>query len=216
VDPSPKPSENVLEILCAVELAFGSYKLCPEQLESQLGEGKKRSLLPVSKSTVSCRGSVNDFKSPYRKVIPVKDLGGVPTEMAPNHNRALSSVNGSPPLARRESWILPERGCGTPVFLLYVANPSWIFLSVMGKSARLSAKLGSTYATERLTLLCNLEGSMTPSLGLPRLVIGTAIPREEGTLNDGAATVRRGSEARMKPRQKYISSSALKGLVGAC
>ena len=54
VDPSPKASENVFERSCAVELLLVSYTLCPAQLVPQLGEGKKRSLLPVSKSTVSC------------------------------------------------------------------------------------------------------------------------------------------------------------------
>jgi hypothetical protein len=88
LDPSPKESENVLERSYAVELASGSYCLCPEQFEPQLREGKKRSLLPVSKSTVSCRGLVsgNGFESSYRKVIPVKDTGGVPTDMFPNHS----------------------------------------------------------------------------------------------------------------------------------
>jgi len=51
---------------------------------------------------------------------------------------------------------------------------------------------------------------MTPSLGLPRLVIGTAIPREEGSLTSGAAAMRRGSEARMKLKEKYISSSGIR------
>jgi len=57
---------------------------------------------------------------------------------------------------------------------------------------------------------------MTQSRGLPRLVIGTGIPREAGTLAGGAAIVRTGSEARMKPRNKHISGSSLKRLVGAC
>jgi hypothetical protein len=35
-----------------VELADGSYASCPEQDEEQFSEGTKRSLLPVSKSTV--------------------------------------------------------------------------------------------------------------------------------------------------------------------
>ena len=83
------------------------------------------------------------------------------------------------------------------------------------KSARKSTKLVDTYETERLVLLCNLEGSTTLSRGLPRLVIGTAIPREAGTLTSGTAAVRRGSEKRTKPREKYISSSTLKRLVGA-
>src|SRR5216684_4241127 len=60
----------------------------------------------------------------YRKVIPVKFMGGVPTEMVPNHDTARSLVNGSLPVARPESGLLPERGCGMPVFLSYVANPS--------------------------------------------------------------------------------------------
>ena len=75
---------------------------------------------------------------------------------------------------------------------------------MIGKWPKRSAKLGNAYATERLTPLCNLEVSATPSEGLPRLVIGTAIPREAGTLAAGAAAVRRGSEARMKPKEKYI------------
>jgi len=36
-------------------------------------------------------------------------------------------------------------------------------------------------------------------------VIGTAIPREAGTLAGGAAVVRKGSDAKInKPREKYI------------
>jgi hypothetical protein len=86
VDPSPKDSENGLWRSCAVELVSGSYCLCPEQLESQLVEGKERSLLPVSKSTVSCRGSVSGFESSCGKVIPAKFTDYVSIEMVPNHN----------------------------------------------------------------------------------------------------------------------------------
>ncbi len=86
VDPSPKASKNVLESSCAVELALGSYRLCPEQSDPHIGEGKKRSLLPVSKSTVSCRGSESGFGQSCKKIIPVKVTAGVPTEMVPNHN----------------------------------------------------------------------------------------------------------------------------------
>jgi hypothetical protein len=144
----------------------------------------------------------------------VKFLAGVPTEMLPNH-KLFSSVNSSLPVLRRESGILPERGCGTPVFLSYVANPSWIFLLVIDKSPRRLSKLGRTYARERLVLLFNLEVSTTPSKELPCLAIGTAIPREEGTLAGGAAAVRKGSKVRMQAREKYISSSTLKRLIGA-
>ena len=56
VDPFPYPSENVRERFCAVELAFGLYNVCPEQFDPHVDKGKMRSLLPVSMSTVSCRG----------------------------------------------------------------------------------------------------------------------------------------------------------------
>ena len=113
-----------MERSLAVELALGSYNVCPEQFTPHPTEDKKRSLLPVSKSTASCRGSDSDFSQSCRKVIPENDLAGVPTEILPDHSRALWLVNGSPLVARRESVILPERGCGSPVFLSYVANPS--------------------------------------------------------------------------------------------
>jgi hypothetical protein len=45
-------SENVLPRSCEVGLTDGSYEVCPEQDEEQFTEGTKRSLLPVSKSTV--------------------------------------------------------------------------------------------------------------------------------------------------------------------
>ena len=54
VDPSAKAIENVFFRSCAVELALVSYVLCPEQLDPHFDEGKTISLLPVSKSTVSC------------------------------------------------------------------------------------------------------------------------------------------------------------------
>ena len=52
--------------LCEVVLAEGSYFLCPKQYvsmrsELQLVEGRKRSLLPVSKSTVYDTGSDGDL-----------------------------------------------------------------------------------------------------------------------------------------------------------
>lgn len=55
---------------------------------------------------------------------------------------------------------------------------------------------------------------MTPSRELPRLVIATAIPREVDSTG-GTAAVREGSEAKMKAREKYISSRTIKRLVGA-
>ena len=55
---------------------------------------------------------------------------------------------------------------------------------------------------------------MTPPRELLRLVIATAIPGEVGTLV-GTAAVREGREARMKAREKYISSRTIEGLVDA-
>ena len=123
VDPSPNDSENVLKRSFAVELALGSYNVWPEQSAPHPVDGKKRSLLPVSKSTASSRGhnvtSVNRVK-----VIPVKCWGGVPTEMLPDHIVELKSVNASAPVLRRVGERLPQRGCGSPVFLSYAASPS--------------------------------------------------------------------------------------------
>jgi len=62
---------------------------------------------------------------------------------------------------------------------------------------------------EDLIPLCNLEVSTTPPRELPRLVIGTAIPREAGTLAGGAAAVRKGSETKIKPREKRISGRTM-------
>jgi hypothetical protein len=58
---------------------------------------------------------------------------------------------------------------------------------------------------------------MTPSRDseLPRLVIAIAIPREVDALAVGTAAMREGSEARMKAREKYISSRTIERLVGA-
>jgi hypothetical protein len=61
VEPSPYESENVFPRSSAVRLASGSYAVCPEQVNPQLDEGRKRSLLPVSKSTVSYRWSDGGF-----------------------------------------------------------------------------------------------------------------------------------------------------------
>jgi hypothetical protein len=124
VDPSPYDSENVLERDRADELALGLYNVAPEQFTPHPVANKKKSLLPVSKNTASYRGSHNGSSQSRRKVIPEKDLAGVPTETVPDHNTWLWLTNGSPTLARRESGILPERGCGLPVFLSYVASPS--------------------------------------------------------------------------------------------
>lgn len=46
------------------------------------------------------------------------------------------------------------------------------------------------------------------------MVIGTAIPREVGDSASGTAAVRKGSEVRMKTRERYISSGTLRQLVG--
>jgi len=50
---------------------------------------------------------------------------------------------------------------------------------------------------------------------LPRLVIAIAIPREAGESASGTAAVRKGSDARMKAKEKYILSRTLKRLTGA-
>ena len=51
-EPCPRSRLNRFPRSCEVELADGSYRLCPSQLESHFAEGRKRSLLPVSKATV--------------------------------------------------------------------------------------------------------------------------------------------------------------------
>jgi hypothetical protein len=68
-----------------VELADGSYFLCPKQVNPQLVEGTKRSLLPVSKTTVYGTGLDGNLESDD-KVIPVKSTGGVPIETVPYHS----------------------------------------------------------------------------------------------------------------------------------
>ena len=55
-EPSTYPSEKLSPRSSEVELEDGSYKVCPEQVESHFVEGTKRSLLPVSKTTVSTQG----------------------------------------------------------------------------------------------------------------------------------------------------------------
>jgi hypothetical protein len=85
------------------------------------------------------------------------------------------------------------------------------FPAVTGGSPEQSAKLREAYATECLILCCHLEGPATSLEWQSRLVIGTAIPREAG----GTAAVRKGNEARMKAREKCISSRALKRLTEA-
>jgi hypothetical protein len=85
---------------------------------------------------------------------------------------------------------------------------------MIDKSPRRSEKLGRTYAIERMIPLCILEVSTTPFRELPRLVTGIAIPREAGTLVGGAAAVRKRSDARVKPREKYILRAMNRCLVG--
>jgi len=57
-----------------VELADGSYALCPEQDESQSFEGTKRSLLPVSKSTAYDTGSKGQLLNRRKQVLTSEDL----------------------------------------------------------------------------------------------------------------------------------------------
>ena len=70
-----------------MELDDGSYSVCPEQVESQSVEGTKRSLLPVSKTTVYTQGQ-KAICNQNDKVIPVKSFGGVPIERGPYHKTA--------------------------------------------------------------------------------------------------------------------------------
>jgi hypothetical protein len=59
--PSKYVSVNFVLRSCEVELADGLYALCPEQDVPHFVEGTKRSLLPVSKSTVYNTGSDGRF-----------------------------------------------------------------------------------------------------------------------------------------------------------
>ncbi len=70
---------------CEVELANGSYSLCPEQVESQFFKATKRSLPPVSKPTAYETGPDDLFLTGDSKVTSVKSSGGVPIEMSPCH-----------------------------------------------------------------------------------------------------------------------------------
>lgn len=53
VEPPGKVILNGFPTSVDEELAEGSYKVCPLQVESQSGPGRNRSLLPVSKPTVT-------------------------------------------------------------------------------------------------------------------------------------------------------------------
>ena len=85
---------------------------------STSSSGRQCYLAATSLATASRPGSHSDFSQSCRKFIPEKDLARLPTYIFPDHNRDLYwLVNRSPPLSRRESWILPERGCGLLVLL---------------------------------------------------------------------------------------------------
>jgi hypothetical protein len=116
-DPSLVVSANSFPRSFEVELADGLYNLCPWQDSPQAVEGMNRSLLPVSKATVSNTASDSNIYTDD-KVIPVKVFWGVPTEMVPYQKLASSSVNGIvPSVPRLVDVLIPlERGCGVPVF----------------------------------------------------------------------------------------------------
>lgn len=62
VEPSPYARLNEFLRSVEVELDAGLYTACPEQLDLQVGPGKKRSLLPVSKSTKEWRRCLFCFR----------------------------------------------------------------------------------------------------------------------------------------------------------
>lgn len=97
VDPSPYDREKSFPTSFEVELELGSYVVWPEHVEPQSGPGRKRSLEPVSKSTVY-------------------SVAGVPTEILPYQSSSASSVRGSLPESARffvflnafeSGWVLP-------------------------------------------------------------------------------------------------------------
>jgi hypothetical protein len=58
-----------------------------------------------------------DLETADRKIIPVNDTGGVPTEMVPYHRLPLSSVSGTLPVPCLCDVLMPpERGWAIPVF----------------------------------------------------------------------------------------------------
>ena len=57
VEPSPKAREKLFPRSREVELSDGLYALWPSQVDPQLDEGTKRSLLPVSNWTIYNTGS---------------------------------------------------------------------------------------------------------------------------------------------------------------
>ena len=87
-----------------MELADGSYALCPEQDEEQFFEGTKRSLLPVSKSTVHNTRSEGQFLNREKPVHTSEVLrrcadrnGAIPQVIVVVGQQVATSV----PLARR-------------------------------------------------------------------------------------------------------------------
>jgi hypothetical protein len=66
VEPSPYASENDLPRLTDVEEELGLKVVWPEQVLPQLELGRKRSLLPVSKSTVYNSALNTQTKPPTR------------------------------------------------------------------------------------------------------------------------------------------------------
>ena len=82
---SPKSVLNVWPTSLDVELAEGSYNLCPLQVELQSEPGRIKSLLPVSNCTECCPVT-NLATMIYHCLsgdLPVKVTAGVPTVMAP-------------------------------------------------------------------------------------------------------------------------------------
>ena len=216
VVPPAKGIENVFERSCAVELAPVLYALCPEQLDPHFDEGKIISLLPVSKSTVSCQGSDSGFS--YH-------VSGHTSE---GHGRCANRDGTIPQLfvaivgqrvaaaATPGKFDTPgTRMCyaGIPLVrdkssLNFPVNDRWATRAICETRER-------AYATERLMPPSNSEVSTTPLKGLPRLAIGTAIPREAGDPASATAAVRKGSGARTRISEKYISSWTLLCLIGA-
>ncbi len=81
-----------------MELSEGLYSECPLQEPSvQSGPGRKKSLLPVAKTTVHC--PVHSKRYRVRSDNShVKALAGVPTDTEPNQYSDLKLVSGSLPM----------------------------------------------------------------------------------------------------------------------
>src|SRR6266702_6693433 len=113
--PLPYRTLNVFSRSCAVELSEVSYSTCPLQETSQSRPGRKKSLLPVSKSTVHC--PVHSKRYNVSDNSPVKVLAGLPTDIEPYQYEEYQSMSGSLPMLRfSERFTLGAEGWRATVF----------------------------------------------------------------------------------------------------